>query len=172
MAIISIDPGGTTGIVYWDGRVIRREQTPLLIRWRVLGPEKHHLALWKELTESWQISNGNLQIMCERFDPRQNPAAKRMSEGYIGVVELFYQMAGEWSKFAKPIIWRGPPQKEWATDEKLERMGLLQKPKIKLKDVNDAMRHLVGYICTGDIQGDQRIRDARIYLLHRLKEEE
>jgi hypothetical protein len=59
---------------------------------------------------------------------------------------------------------------KWATDEKLTKLKLMIRPKIKNKDALAAMRHLVGYICNyGGTDTD--ILRARNQMLNTLKED-
>jgi hypothetical protein len=169
MKIISIDPGGTTGYVIWEQGIVTE--------WGQIGPDKHHLDLWNLLKEKdgyWPGGDiNNAIIVCERFDPRNDDFAKLISKEYIGVVELYEQYVasycGGYLKY--PVVWVGADKMKWATDDKLERLGLMIKPKVKNKDALAAMRHLVAFICnyTGPWV-DSEIQGTRDAWLRKLKD--
>jgi hypothetical protein len=130
MQVISLDPGGTTGYVVWKYNA-----------WTsgALGPADHHWQLYQFLTE--QSGGGSITIVCERFENRGNDFAKLMSNEYVGVVKAWYQSHYLYCN----LVMQGSSQaKDWATDNKLEILGLA---KHKTKHAKDAMRHLVYYVC-------------------------
>jgi hypothetical protein len=159
MRIISIDPGGTTGYVIWDTNVPGGIYTH-----GQLGPEEHHLKLDQLLAASLKGANPNdvLTIVGERFDHRNAEFAKLISNEYIGVAKRFEQANRPYVE----IVWQGANQaKNFVTDEKLVKLGLMILPKIKWKDANDAMRHMV-YFLTNNPKVNP---DLRLELLRRLK---
>jgi len=150
MRIVSLDPGGTTGYVIYCTGVPGGIYT-----YGHLGPEDHHYKL-RTLLEECAAYQESMYIVYERFDPRNNDFAKLISVEYIGVIKAFNQASGV------PIVAQGSsikPHKAkatnqatgWATDEKLQQLGLLLTPKSTWKHANDAMRHLVYFVCHNPI---------------------
>jgi hypothetical protein len=161
MRIITLDPGGETGyaVCRWDHKVTQ----PPSVHYDQFGPEAHHRQLWKFLGQHYTSTAGRLIVICERFDHRNNEFARLVSLEYIGVVKLFEQTLP-----AAKVVWQGSDVKSWADDSKLKKCGLLITPKTKWRHTNDAMRHLLYFICHHH-QVDQEILEARQYYFEQLR---
>lgn len=156
MRIVSLDPGGETGYVVWDRKVVFYGQ--------LIGA--HHQELWRLLSEQGH-GTGDLLVICERFDHRNAEFAKLVSVEYIGIVRL-YQQTIQAAGGAGHVVWQGSSVKKWADNAKLQKMELLLRPIKPMKDANDAMRHLVHYICHYG-GSDSDLISERDRLLERLK---
>lgn len=137
--IVAVDPGVTTGLVFhevWEDRV-----SPVWQR-RELGPDRHHLQLWKYLREI-----APHVIVCERFEYRiirnqatDMPGVRLESREYIGVCELYSQM------YDVPLIMQPVSSaKNLFTDSKLKGLSLYSAPSGR-QHMNDATRHALYYI--------------------------
>ena len=152
MRIVALDPGGETGyaILHWTVK-----HGGSLGTYGHLGPENHHHKLRTLLEQNARVmplgetAQRDMIVVCERFDPRENNFAKLVSCEYIGV-------AREWCQYRSvTLVLQGssikPGVKDrgtaWATDRKLEALGLLLTPASKWKHANDALRHLAYFIC-------------------------
>lgn len=118
-SVISVDPGQTTGIAYFEGGQYGHTH---------MGPQLHHSELAEFVT-------GFDTVVCETFVPT-SIWAYPISAEYIGAIrtvrpDLVLQQASQ----AKTAV----------SDTKLERAGVLVRPKSKSpnKDINDAFRHLL-----------------------------
>lgn len=147
--IISFDPGGTTGYVIHKVRP-KNSQTAgggyhYTDSWigDQLGPEEHHIDLWKLLTrEDPDI------VVCEAFNYqiRRNqqvdmPGVVLMSRNYIGVIELYCALT------KTPLHMQQPSTIgiKWLDDEALKKLKIHTPGK---PHKNDAARHLVYYVAT------------------------
>lgn len=152
LCITGIDPGGTTGIAFYDADILFNGDHPEFIRekWDTLqiGPEPHHKTLYHML-ERRHVTN--TVVVCESFQyrrPVDAPAVEIVSVEYIGVVNLLVQERPE-----VQVVWQTPgkviPPKNknkfggfW-TDDKLKQVGRFSPGR---KHANDAMRHLLHYM--------------------------
>jgi hypothetical protein len=135
--IVALDPGGTTGIATYDDVNGQGEEWAI---WQ-LGPEEHHAALWRYLSNSFMPFSGNQVIVCESFEFRQNRQRDNinlMSREYIGVVKLFSETHGI------PVVFQtAGAGKGFVSDEKLKIMDMWVPGK---KHAMDARRHLIYYM--------------------------
>jgi hypothetical protein len=133
MRIACVDPGGSTGVV-----LLEYAQRLQIIDGVTLGPSDHYLEL-----EEYLYSLGELDfIVCERFENRNDDFALLISREYIGVVKYFCQ------KYTIRLRLQGSSQaKPWATNDKLDSLGVLLRPLEANKHVNDAIRHGIFYMC-------------------------
>lgn len=141
--IVSLDPGGTTGVAYYR-LPPKRAAKPMpnsmnldfveRIDGLELGPDHHHKELWSYLADL----NPDV-VICERFDNDGNPAALLISVEYIAVARLYCQLT------KKPFILRsrGFKDVEWLKDMKLKKLGFYVEGK---PHRNDATRHLIHYV--------------------------
>jgi hypothetical protein len=159
--VLILDPGGSTGwTLFHDTVMVGHGQLP------GPGPEPgpHHKALWDLLHRAWRAEpeQGQLRIICERFDHRNREAASLISKEYIGIVNLFLQKVSAYTS----VAWQGADQaKLFATNDKLQKMGLLIRPITANKHANDTVRHFVYYTCNNK-EADPELR---LDLLKRLK---
>lgn len=147
ISIMGVDPGGTTG---WARLNITTggSQETLWSQGKAywdsgeLDYPDHHLALDRLLsTKLRPVRHPHaLTLICEGFDNRANPAAQLISLEYIGVCK-------RWAQQRPHIVtlYPSPPEKEWASDKKLKALDLYEPGH---KDINDAKRHIVSYVCT------------------------
>jgi hypothetical protein len=153
--IIAIDPGGTTGWAKLEIDTILHGHLREHFSWGhipIEGVEEHHSALWRFLVHE----HPNV-IVCERFDNSGDQFTKIVSREYIGIVKLYCQL------FDIPVEWQGADvAKNWAPNDRLMTMTLLITPASKWKHANDAMRHLVYWIC---FKADERLSTLRMLLL-------
>lgn len=164
MRLMVLDPGGYTGYVR---ATINNDQ--ITARPGFLGPDDHHRELHQLIFQEYaDADNDQFVLVYERFDHRNREAALLISVEYIGVIRDFEQAA---KKCGDPItlVRQGSDQaKGFATDDKLLAMDLpFQTPKSKKpqKDMNDALRHFVYFVCNNKLAPPQ----ARLALLNRLK---
>jgi hypothetical protein len=135
--IVAIDPGGETGLAgahYQEGEWKFSAET--------LGPEPHHLALWRMLGSLYTAYGTDLTIVCESFEYRnkERPGLVLDSVEYIGVVKLFVE------EFKVPLqTFSASEAKSFVKDHNLKRMGLYRTGK-KYRHERDACRHLLFYM--------------------------
>jgi hypothetical protein len=141
-SVIAFDPGGTTGIAYahYDGEEIHYQTGEL-------GPHEHHDELWNVL-EHWhhevELPGNNKHLVTESFEFRQNLQKKNVeliSKEYIGIMKLFAINAK-----IKYFERNASQAKSFVSDEKLDRLGILEVPKHPNRHRNDALRHLIMYL--------------------------
>lgn len=140
MRIVALDPGGTTGVAIYthsadtasgafhNERIVRKQ----------LGPDRHHVELWKLLT-----SENPDVIVCESFEFRQFDKKDRhnivlVSKEYIGIVELYCAMTGKEHKPQTASV-----GKAFWSDDKIKRLGLWVPGN---PHSMDATRHLLHYL--------------------------
>jgi len=153
LSITALDPGGKTGVAFYDADVIYNVDSQLEFlneKWdtlQLVEPD-HHKTL-KHMLERRHVSN--TIVVCESFQyrrPVDAPAVELISMEYIGVVKLVVQERPDIQ-----VIWQTPgkviPPKNknhaggfW-TDEKLKQV---RKWSAGRKHANDAMRHLLYYM--------------------------
>jgi hypothetical protein len=162
LAILGLDPGGTTGWALYTADVIHNLTTmqPEYYNEKFnagqIGPGPHHRRLWG-LLEQWTVTN--TIFVCESFEYRRNPKDRGRdnivldSKEYIGVVNLYQQMfehntpdhlrnhAG-----VKVVYQTAATGKGFWSDEKLKAVNKFSTPKTKWPHANDAMRHLLHYM--------------------------
>jgi hypothetical protein len=164
MRLVVVDPGGYSGYIraFVHGDQIEAEPG-------FFGPDDHHHELRRMLAqERLETRVGEeLVIVYERFDHRNREAALLISVEYIGVIKEFFQSTT--AAGPRRLVAQGSDQaKHFATDDKLIAMGLpFQTPKSKKpqKDMNDALRHFVYFVCNNKTAPPE----ARMALLNRLK---
>jgi hypothetical protein len=148
--IIGIDPGGTTGWAVWDGEFKECGQ---------LGPEPHHLELSSTLE---RVCGPDSIIVCEHFKKHDLTPSELISLEYIGVVRLFAEI------YNIRLVMQYRSQKEWATNDRLQKLGIVHNAWIKERNAVDAQRHIVVYIIS-NVYVPMEIRTA---LLARLRPKE
>lgn len=156
MRIISLDPGGTTGIAIYDDKAFDSED---LWRRYSLGPKEHHAELWHELlTEGPFNAVVYENFLYQRRDVDAGVSLELISREYIGIIKLAHQRhPGETSKLVvqSPSIGKDTPGTFW-NDKKLRQLGLW----VSSEHERDATRHLLYYV-------SQTLKDRRfINLLH------
>lgn len=129
MRLVGIDPGGTTGWAVWENRHLESFQ---------FGPGPHHGVLWNNL--AGEFMKGSI-IICEGFDPSDNPAAQAISMEYIGVVKAACDI------FRMSLVIQPATFKEWASNHKLKRWGVRYTNWFTYRHEADARRHILHYIC-------------------------
>lgn len=141
-----IDPGGSTGwaTITVDYNLSGKTWGEPLLRRGELTSLDHHSTLWKLLcTESMNQNRSgprnDFTIVYEGFDNRANPAAVLISLQYIGIIRLFAMQTNT------SCMEVSPPQKEWATNRKLQACGLYHSTKGGHQ--NDASRYLLKDMC-------------------------
>lgn len=146
MIIFACDPGGTTGWASWnkaDG-----------FDGGQLGSDGHHIELWNLLSQLYHIfveinDDGPMYVISESFEFRNNVDTKDRRKGlelisrdYIGIMKLFASLNANVT-----YIEQMPAHaKSFITDEKLERMDLIKKPKHTNRHEHDALRHLLFFM--------------------------
>lgn len=130
--IMSLDPGGTTGVC-----ILTHED---LWRFTVyqIGPGPHHAELWRTIcVEMPDI------LVCENFLYQRRPMEKGVgveiiSREYIGIAKLFCEIHEDETKF----VLHPPSHMKFWTDEKLKKVYCYTTGK---PHANDAMRHALYY---------------------------
>lgn len=129
--IISLDPGGTTGVAFVreDGGINHLQ----------IGPDKHHLTLWVLLVE-----HSPRVLVCERFNYQRRKLEKGVSlelisREYQGIAELYCQMYPQ----CELILQNASEAKDFCDDRKMEAWGL-DLPH-KERHAKDAYRHMIYY---------------------------
>lgn len=146
VSIMGVDPGGVSG---WarlnittggNERTVWSEGQPYWDSGE-LNFSEHHLALDQTLSSTLRPMRHphSLILLCEGFDNRANPAANLISLQYIGVCKRWAQQRPNVT-----ALYPSPSEKEWASDKKLKGLGLYEPGH---KDINDAKRHIVTYVC-------------------------
>ncbi len=134
--IISLDPGGTTGVCE------AQDSNEYGWQWKrySLGEKDHHLTLWNAL-ETFRPH----YVICERFvyqrrDPTQGVSLELISRNYIGVAELYCQM---YRKTVYPIVMQNVSDaKRMWSDQNLKTLGLW----CPVEHERDATRHALLFI--------------------------
>jgi len=153
LSITALDPGGTTGVAFYDADVIFNVDdqieylNPSWDTLQLVEPD-HHKTL-RAILERRHVAN--TIVVCESFQyrrPVDAPAVELISCEYIGVVKLVAQERPDIQ-----VVWQTPgkviPPKNrnraggfW-TDEKLKQVGKYSPGR---KHANDAMRHLLHFM--------------------------
>lgn len=137
MRIVALDPGGTTGWTIYDtGDDIWQSGE--------FGPDAHHYPLWRFLrrAHAGAVEPSDFVLICERFDHR-NAVAELISVEYIGIAKLFEQ-----DNHVPLLLPASADMMMFGTNDKLEHLGILERPLKVKRHINDAKRHLVTYLCT------------------------
>ena len=129
--MLSLDPGGTTGVAIIEYGTESYELIKTLqIRNGLQGFLDFH---WDEL-EDWEFD----QIVCESFDLREGVHGVDLSPVYIiGALEALYPTA------VNKIIYQKPSQKALCGDDRLRKLGLYESGR---PHANDAVRHGIIYL--------------------------
>lgn len=164
LAILALDPGGTTGWALYTADVIHNisgdSPTPEYYNEKFdagqIGPGPHHRRLWG-LLEQWTVTN--TIFVCESFEFRRNERDRNRtnivldSKEYIGVVNLYQQMFEHNTPehlrnhvAVKVVYQTAAVGKGFWTDAKLQMVKKFSTPKSKWPHANDAMRHLLQYM--------------------------
>jgi hypothetical protein len=166
MRIAALDPGGTTGWTIFDVEinygcpVWKKRLWEHFDHGQMGGTFEHHKLLWLFL----QSRRPDL-VIGEQFVNRGNEWADISARDYVGIIKLYGQMANV------PIVWQSAGQaKAFATDEKLEMLGLLALPATKWKHANDAMRHMIRWICCDSASTCPMLKNPFLLKLHELAE--
>jgi hypothetical protein len=118
---------------------------------RQLGPDQHHLALWKLLT----AVNPDV-VVCERFQSRPNiggnGTVNLMAPEYIGVAKLYCTSTETDFVLQQPSAAKGL----W-TDQKIKTLNLWQPNQ---KHAMDALRHALYYL-TVTLQEEHWVQQLR-----------
>lgn len=128
--IVSLDPGGTTGVAIMDNDgSIRHHQ---------IGPDKHHKTLWLFL-----INMAPDVLVCEQFNYQRRELDKGVSlvlvsKEYIGIAELYTQ-----TYECQLVMQNASEAKDFCDDRKMEKWGL-DLPH-KERHAKDAYRHMIYY---------------------------
>ncbi len=161
LAILGLDPGGTTGWALYTADVIHdisgERPKPEFYNEKFnagqIGPGPHHRRLWG-LMEQWTVTN--TIIVCESFEYRRNPKDSGRdnivldSKEYIGVAKLYKEMFDH-TTADRPgelqlVFQTAATGKGFWTDQKLAAVRKFSTPKTKWPHANDAMRHLLHYM--------------------------
>lgn len=160
LAILGLDPGGTTGWALYTADVIHslegERPTPEYYNEKFnagqIGPGPHHRQLWG-LLEQWTVTN--TIFVCESFEFRRNERDRNRtnivldSKEYIGVVNLYQQMFEHTThpQIGLEVVYQtAATGKGFWTDTKLQMVKKFSTPKTKWPHANDAMRHLLHYM--------------------------
>lgn len=158
LAILGLDPGGTTGWALYTADVIHNlageSPTPEYYNEKFnagqIGPGPHHRRLWG-LLEQWTVTN--TIFVCESFEYRRKDKNRDNivldSKEYIGVVNLYQQMFADTTHHhqdLKVVYQTAAIGKGFWTDQKLQVVKKFSTPKTKWPHANDAMRHLLQYM--------------------------
>ena len=129
--MLSLDPGGTTGVAIIEYGTQSYELVKTLqIRNGLQGFLDFH---WDEL-EDWDFD----EIVCESFDLREGVHGADLTPVYIiGALEALYPKA------LNKIIYQKPSQKSLCGDDRLRKLGLHTPSR---PHANDAVRHGIIYL--------------------------
>lgn len=127
--ILSIDPGGTTGIAVIS---FSEKIAPVVSHFEEIPNGLHGFMAWYQNNNeyAWDV------IVCENFTLRQNVKFPDLSPVYIiGALEAF--------ESPREIIYQSPSQKHLCDDKRLKIMGMHKPGK---GHANDAIRHAIIYL--------------------------
>ncbi len=129
--MLSLDPGGTTGVAIIEYGTQSYELVKTLqIRNGLQGFLDFH---WDEL-EDWEFD----EIICESFDLREGVYGADLTPVYIiGALEALYPKA------LNKVIYQKPNQKSLCGDDRLRKLGLHTPAR---PHANDAVRHGIIYL--------------------------
>lgn len=131
MHIVSLDPGGTTGVAVWNA------EYPHQIYTGNINGANHHLGLWEQLCETAPDI-----VVCERFNYQRRAMDKGVSleivsREYIGVAHLWCQY------YKRRFELQQPAQRMFWSDSKLKDLYFWDK---KSPHERDAVRHLLAFL--------------------------
>lgn len=132
MLILSLDPGGTTGVAAIN---YEEDQPPQVVRtWQIANGLKGFLDFhWDEL-EDWDFD----EIVCESFTLREGVRGVNLDPVYvIGALEALYPSA------VMQIHYQSPSMKSLCDDDRLKKIGFHEKAR---PHANDAVRHAIIYL--------------------------
>lgn len=160
MRIMGIDPGGITGCVLVSVALEDALYIDLLSKKQLGEPDNYiHDTELSDLIRDYKPH----LVIVERFEHRNNEFAKLVSLKYIGVVEETC------TRQKLLLIEQGASEaKHFATNDKLEKLGLFIRPRTTWKHANDASRH-VTYVLCASTKAPDWIHKLRPYILRRLK---
>lgn len=161
--VVGYDPGGTTGwaVAEWfPDDLFRSNEGPqsmsdirLTVGEFANTPEGHYSQLYKHMGDHYVTSAGDVEFVSEPFTYRQfanksgedgvsRGKVELISAEYIGVMKLVAQ------DLNRPLYFgfNAGQAKAYVTNEKLEKMGWLQKPQHPNRHKNDALRQVVKYL--------------------------
>ena len=143
-SIIAFDPGGTTGIAMVDCYQKIDDMTAWNFRTSELGPNEHHYGLWDFLAFWHERTNHKKYLVTESFEFRQNLDKRKVdliSKEYIGILKLFAKIND------MPYTEQSASTaKAFVSDDKLIKLGILEKPIYQSRHRNDALRHLIRFM--------------------------
>lgn len=129
--ILSLDPGGTTGIAIFD---YTEDTEPVMVMNAQVGGSLEGFILWyieNKPTYKWDM------IVCEDFTLRLNVKFPDLSPVYI----IGALTALEWGTMQ--IVYQQPSMKSLCDDTRLKKMGLYTPA---FGHANDAVRHAIIYL--------------------------
>lgn len=129
MKILTLDPGGTTGVAYFE---TTEKSIDIIWRKQIANGLSGFLDFhWDEL-EDLDIDI----IVCENFVLRYGVAGADITPAYIiGALEALYPVTD--------IVYQSPSVKPLCDDDRLKRMDLYEKAR---PHANDAVRHGIIYL--------------------------
>ena len=127
MRILAIDPGGTTGFVYYD-------ENPLV------HGQRDDWKAFCEMVEEWLDQSLIDQIVIESYQITSETIRKTRQYEPLMIIGTVYFLAG---KYNVPVKLQGRQIKAFATDTKLKNMGWWFPGQ---QHARDAARHLLGYL--------------------------
>lgn len=144
---VSIDPGGTSGIVTF----VENQSRPDPFKFYQLGPKDHHAALWKMLAEL-----DPALIIYERFHHRPFADARMkldlIANEYIGVAKVYCTLTKKDYHAQEASAAKGL----W-TDSKIKTLGLWLP---SMPHAMDALRHMLYYL-TVDLRDTSYVQRLR-----------
>lgn len=132
MLILSLDPGGTTGVALIESQ----EDTEPQLLWatQVNGGLAGFMDFYLNEIKQFPLD----LIVCESFTLREGIYGADLSPVYIiGALEAFNRAS------KVEIKYQAPSQKSLCDDARLKKMGLHQRGK---QHANDAIRHAIIYL--------------------------
>lgn len=147
MRIVSLDPGGTTGVAIFDDI----DNDPECVErryweWKELGPESHHQALWELLVSDSPLYQ---HLVYETFNYQRREITRGVSlrldsVEYIGIIKLAIARSSYWGNTDLNVSAQSPPTRMFWSDDKLKALDLWRSSPHE----RDATRHLLTYVTT------------------------
>ncbi len=137
MIVISIDPGGTTGVAICDFSVTERGEW----EWMELTGD-HHMELWELL-----INHDPDVVVYERFNYQRRDITEGVSlvldsVEYIGIIKLAKRRCAYWGNTDFELVEQQPSVRTWWTNDRLRKLSLWRSSEHE----RDATRHLLRYM--------------------------